>query len=76
MRCLCCGKDEMYKDTTSEAIEMEFGLLVIRNIPCMKCVECDEVFISGSVIKRIEDIVEKVKLITQDVAIIDYQKTA
>ncbi len=76
MKCLCCGKDGMYDCTTSEAIEMEFGLLVIRNIPCMKCSECDEVFINGIVIKKIEDIIEKVKSITQDVTIIDYQKTA
>ena len=40
MKCMRCGR-EAYKSTTCETIEMEFGLLVIRNIPCYKCNECD-----------------------------------
>ena len=43
MKCMRCGK-EVYKSTTTEAIELDFGVLVIRNIPCYKCVECDEIF--------------------------------
>ena len=38
MKCMKCGK-EAYKSTTTEAIELEFGVLVIRNIPCYKCAE-------------------------------------
>ena len=46
MKCGRCGK-EAYQSTTSEAIELGFGVLVIRNIPCYKCKECNEVFIPG-----------------------------
>ena len=43
MKCMKCGQPA-YKSVTSEAIELGFGLLVIRNIPCYKCEECDEIF--------------------------------
>ncbi len=75
MKCMRCGK-QAYKSTTSEAIEMGFGLLVIRNIPCYKCLECDEIFYTGDVVKKIEEITEKVKLLMQEFTIIDYNKVA
>ncbi len=75
MKCMRCGK-EAYKSTTSEAIEMGFGLLVIRNIPCYKCLECDEIFYTGDVVKKIEAITEKVRLLMQEFTIIDFNKVA
>ncbi len=75
MKCAKCGKDTV-KSITSEAIEMEFGLLVIRNIPCFKCEECDEVLYTGDVVEKIERIIEAVKKLMQDVTIIDFAKVA
>jgi YgiT-type zinc finger domain-containing protein len=75
MKCMKCGR-EAYKSTTSEAIEMEFGLLVIRNIPCYKCEECDEIFYTGDVVQKLEEITEKVKLLMQEFTIVDYNKVA
>ena len=75
MKCVRCGH-ETYKSVTSEAIEMDFGLLVIRNIPCYKCNECDEIFYTGDVALKIEKITETVKQLTQEVIIIDYTKAA
>ncbi len=70
-----CGND-IFESTTSEAIEMDFGLLVIRNIPCYKCEKCDEIFYTGDVVLKLEEITEKVKQLEQEVTIIDYQKAA
>ena len=75
MKCMKCG-EEAYKSTTTEAIEMDFGLLIIRNIPCYKCNECDEIFYTGDVALKIEKITETVKQLTQEVIIIDYTKAA
>ena len=75
MKCMRCGKDA-YKSTTTEAIEMGFGLLVIRNIPCYKCDECDEIFYTGDVALKIEEITERVKQFIQEVTVIDYEKAA
>ena len=62
MKCGRCGK-EAYQSTTSEAIELGFGVLVIRNIPCYKCKECDEVFYTGDVVEQLERITERVRSI-------------
>lgn len=75
MKCMRCGRDA-YKSTTTEAIEMGFGLLVIRNIPCYKCEECDEIFYTGDVALKIERITETVRHLAQDITIIDYMKAA
>ncbi len=75
MKCAKCGSDS-FKDTTSEAIELDVGLLVIRNIPCYKCVECDEIMFTGEVIKKIERITEAVKSLRREITVVDYEKVA
>lgn len=75
MKCMKCGKDA-YKSTTTEAIELDFGVLVIRNIPCYKCEECDEIYYTGDVAERIEKITETVKQLMQEITVIDYEKVA
>lgn len=75
MKCMKCGRDA-YKSTTTEALELGFGLLVIRNIPCFKCSECDEIFYTGDVIKNLEKITETVKNALQEMVVIDYSKVA
>lgn len=75
MKCMKCGRPA-YESTTTEAIELGFCLLIIRNIPCYKCDECDEIFYTGDVAVKIEQIAESVKSLMQDVVIIDYKKAA
>ena len=75
MKCMKCGC-ETYMSTTSEAIEMDFGLLVIRKIPCYKCEECDEILYTGDVAQKIERITDRVKQMMQEITIVDYSKTA
>ena len=75
MKCMKCGK-QVFKSTTTEAIELGFGVLVIRNIPCYKCVECDEIFYTGDVAQKIEKITEKVRQLIQEVTVVDYEKAA
>ena len=75
MKCSKCGA-QMYESTTTEALELEGGILVIRNIPCYKCKECDEVFYSGTVVEALERITEKAKSMIQEVTIINYKNVA
>ena len=75
MRCVKCG-ETAYKSVTSEAIELGFGLLVIRNIPCYKCEVCDEILYTGDVVQRIEAIVSEAKQLMQALRVIDYDEAA
>ena len=76
MRCVKCGK-ETYQSTTTEAIELGGGcLLVIRNIPCYKCREWDEVLYTGDIVERLERITENAKKLMQELVVVDYAKAA
>lgn len=75
MKCMKCGKPS-FMSTTSEAIELGFGLLVIRNIPCYKCEECDEVYYTGDVVQKIDAIIKEAKTLMQDLRIINYKEAA
>lgn len=76
MKCMKCGR-ETYESRNAEAIELENGcLLVIRNIPCYKCKECDEVFYTGDVVEQIEQIIAMAKTLTQELMVVDYTAAA
>lgn len=75
MKCIKCRK-EAFMSTTTEAIELGFGVLVLRNSPCYKCVECDEIFYTGDVAQKIEEITERVKQFIQEIIVIDFEKAA
>ena len=51
-------------------------MLVLRNSPCYKCVECDEIFYTGDVAQKIEEITERVKQFIQEVTVVDLEKAA
>lgn len=51
-------------------------LIIIRNVPCYKCTQCNEVIYTGDVIKKIEEIIEHCRNMMQEISIIDYSKVA
>lgn len=75
MKCTRCGKD-VYKSTTAEVMETGYGLVVIKNIPCYKCTECDEIFYTGDVALKIEDIMNALASVSQEITVVDYAKAA
>ena len=76
MKCLKCGR-KTFESRTAEAIELDNGcLLVIRNIPCYKCTECDEILYTGDVVEQIEQIISSAKKLTQQLMVVDYTTAA
>lgn len=76
MKCMKCGLDA-YQSLNTEAIELDSGcLLVIRNIPCYKCRECDEIFYTGDVVQQIEQITATAKQLAQQLMVVDYSHAA
>ena len=76
VKCMKCGRDT-FESTNTEAIELNNGcLLVIRNIPCFKCKECDEILYTGDVVQRIERIISLAKTLTQELMVMDYASAA
>ena len=75
MKCIRCGK-ETYKSTTTEAVELGTGVLVIRNIPCYKCEMCDEIHFTGDVVKQLEQIIAAAKQRMEQLSVVDYSMAA
>lgn len=73
MKCFRCASN-MQAAFTTDVTDLGNCLIIVRNVPCFKCVECDEVFYSGTVVKQLEKIVEMAKNSVNEIAIIDYNK--
>ena len=75
MKCMKCGHD-MFESTTTEAIELDTGVLVIRNIPCYKCSFCDEIHFTGDIVKHLENLISKAEQQKQEVVIMSFHMAA
>ena len=75
MKCIRCAH-ETYKSTTTEAVELDGGVLVIRNIPCYKCEMCDEIQFTGDVVKQLERIIAAAKQHIQELSVVNYATAA
>ncbi|MCL2089069.1 MAG: type II toxin-antitoxin system MqsA family antitoxin [Oscillospiraceae bacterium] len=75
MKCISCGA-KTYSGTTTDVAELENSLVIVRNVPCNKCSECDEIIYTADVVKELENITAKAKNAMNEVAILDYNKKA
>ena len=44
--------------------------------PCKKCTQCGEEYLNGVTLKKIETILEKLKTMLTEFAVVDYNKAA
>ena len=75
MLCANCGS-RAEKGFTTSVTDLGNCLIIIRNVPCYKCTQCNEVTYTCDVVKKIEEIIEHCRKMMQEVSIIDYSKVA
>lgn len=75
MLCGNCGA-RAEKGFTTSVTDLGNCLIIIRNVPCYKCTQCNEVIYTGDVLKKIEEIIEHCRKMMQEILIIDYSKVA
>jgi YgiT-type zinc finger domain-containing protein len=75
MRCITCGAKTIH-DTTADVTDYKKCLVVVRNVPCQKCTECNEIIYTGDVVKQLEKAKESVKQSINELAVIDYENAA
>ena len=71
MKCFKCTA-EMIEGFTTDVTEFGSNLIIIRNVPCFKCVECGEIFYKASVVSQLEKIVETIKNQKQEISVLEY----
>ena len=66
----------MFESHTTDVTDLGNIVIILRNVPCLKCKECNEEYYTAETIKKLESIVESVKKSLQEIAIIDFKKVA
>jgi len=75
MRCPKCGA-KAEKGVTTSVTDLGGCLIIIRNVPCYKCKECDETIYTADVVQRLESIIQTAQCAMQGISIIDYARVA
>ena len=77
MKCIFC-KGNIADGVTTDVTDLESCVIVVRNVPCHKCVQCGEVSFSIDVSERLEKIVDTLRASDSvtEVAIVKYTDTA
>lgn len=71
MKCFFC-KGDMLSSTTTHVEDLGNCIIIIKHVPCFKCEQCGEVSYSGSVVKQIESIIDKLKDTLTEIAVVNY----
>ena len=76
MRCLSCKYGNMIDSTTTYVITLENYVLIIKNVPCMKCTQCGDELFNTDILEKIEKIIAAAEKLASELSIIDYTKVA
>ncbi len=75
MKCPSCGS-MVEKGFTTSVTDSGNSLVIVRNVPCYKCRECNEIIYTGDIIERLERIIASAKKLMQDISVIDFSRAA
>ncbi len=75
MLCIHCGA-KAEKSLNTSVTDLGSCLIIVRNVPCYKCMECSEIIYTGDVVKKLEEIIAHAKMLMQEISVIDYSKVA
>lgn len=56
-RCPLCGGDKE-AGTTTFAVDLSFGVVVVREVPALVCSQCGDAWIDHPVAMKLEDVVD------------------
>ena len=71
-----CKADSMIESKSTYFAQLDNCYVIIENVPCHKCTQCGEVVYSVSVIEKIEEILDKARIVASKIYIMDYTKAA
>ena len=73
--CFFC-KGEMKPGTTIHTVQLKNCVVVIKNVPCMKCEQCGEVVLSADTIEKIEHILQTVEKAVAEITVVNFPDCA
>ena len=70
--CFYC-KGDMKTSKNTHFSELDNCMVIIKNVPCLKCSQCGEVVYTMTMVEELEKIIDSVKAIKTEVVIMDYR---
>ncbi len=55
MKCFSCKSDTMEKSSSTYTAQATNCIIIIKNVPCMKCRQCGDVVYNTKILKKIEE---------------------
>lgn len=75
MKCANCGANSQ-KGVTTSVTDLGNCLIIVRNVPCYKCSECNEIIYTADVVQRLEEIISSAQKLMQEISVVDYSRVA
>ena len=74
--CMYCKCNEIADSSTTHVVTYKDCLIIIKNVPCVECIQCGEKYYTDAVAQQLDKIVSAAKKITQEISVIDYRQAA
>ena len=71
--CSYCSGKEFKESTTTYAAVLGKYTIIIKNVPCLECVQCGEKYYSDEVMQNIERIATKAKELNSEFFVAEYK---
>lgn len=65
-------KGEVVQAMTDHVVKLEHCIIIVKNVPCEKCTQCGETYYTDEVAEQLEMIVDKVKAVATEIAVVNY----
>lgn len=72
-RCFICGHTTIIPDITNKMIEENGHFIIVKDIPCLKCENCGEIYLETKVMLKLEQIMSRD---AGEIEIIDFRHVA
>jgi YgiT-type zinc finger domain-containing protein len=74
-RCPLCGGEKQL-GTTTFAVDLKFGIVVVREVPAFVCTKCGDAWIDDPVAAKLEDVVAHARRKQAAVEVTQWQQVA
>lgn len=71
MTCFFC-KGDMTDGFTTHVTELKNCIVIIKNVPCLKCEQCGEVVYSGDVLRQLDQILDTLETSMTEIAVVNF----
>ena len=72
MKCVMC-KGTLEDKNTNFIADFDDCIIIIKNVPSQVCTQCGEVSYSYEISKQLENIVQNVRSVVSDIAVVNFK---